>query len=310
VTVVVHTSFNTSRYTRRTWCHSRLTLFVATTADVGPFLHENLHIRVREAVRKLTLAEHGPVRDWLTRWATDSLEGEKLELTELGASERLSSIDTGGKGKSDHCTTRTNDGHSTTRERLSSIDTGGKGKSDHCTTRTSDGYSTTRERLSSIDTGGPKRMSKQSENVSRTASSFSQKSEQILRGFLFYPLRGDGRSDDLVENRRTRKQCEPVKPETWKTTTARGTASHTHCRGWWVTSAEQVLGVPCVNAGGSKEGDGNGVDSSRDSQKNQTLLKKRKWALFTRKCHWLGPCEAVRGFPNHHTTPVAIYRSW
>jgi len=153
-------------------------------------------------------------------------------------------------------------------------------------------------------------MSKQSENVSRTASSFSQKSEQILRGFLFYPLRGDGRSDDLVENRRTRKQCEPVKPETWKTTTARGTASHTHCRGWWVTSAEQVLGVPCVNAGGSKEGDGNGVDSSRDSQKKQTLLKKRKWALFTRKCHWLGPCEAVRGFPNHHTTPVAIYRSW
>ena len=242
---------------------------MATTADVGPFLHENLHIRVREAVRKLTLAEHGPVRDWLTRWATDSLEGEKLELTELGASERLSSIDTGGKGKSDHCTTRT-----------------------------SDGYSTTRERLSSIDTGGPKRMSKQSENVSRTASSFSQKSEQILRGFLFYPLRGDGRSDDLVENRRTRKQCEPVKPETWKTTTARGTASHTHCRGWWVTSAEQVLGVPCVNAGGSKEGDGNGVDSSRDSQKNQTLLKKRKWALFTRKCHWLGPCEAVRGLPS------------
>ncbi len=70
------------------------------------------------------------------------------------------------------------------------------------------------------------------------------------------------------------------------------------------------LGMPVVNAGDSKEGDGNGDDSSGDSQKNQTLLKKRKGALLTRKCHWLRQCEAVRGFPNHHTTPVAIYRSW
>jgi hypothetical protein len=51
---------------------------------VGPFLHENLYIRVREASRKLALAEHKNVASWLDRWASGELEGESVELTELG----------------------------------------------------------------------------------------------------------------------------------------------------------------------------------------------------------------------------------
>ena len=59
---------------------------------VGPFLHENLHIRVREASRKLALARHKNVARWLDRWAAE-LEGESVELTELGTRPRKRSAD-------------------------------------------------------------------------------------------------------------------------------------------------------------------------------------------------------------------------
>ena len=91
---------------------------------VGPFLHENLHIRVREASRKLALARHTNVARWLDRWAADALEGESVELTELGT--RLA-------------------GEAADKKRPESP----------------------RER--------------------------KKTSQQILRGYLFYPLRGDGR---------------------------------------------------------------------------------------------------------------------
>ena len=149
---------------------------------VGPFLHENLHIRCREAYRKLRLASHRKVSEWLDQWASDSLEGETLELTDFGKVKK----------------------------------------------------------------------------TTETYYSYKHTSEQILRGFLFYPL-GD-------------------KSDKWHNAQPRGTASDNHCRGWWVKTPEELMDVP------------------EHTSKNISIDEKtkiRKWAVFTRKCHWLGPCEAI-----------------
>ena len=44
---------------------------------VGPFLHENMRVRVHEAKRKLALARHPRVSEWLTLWSTGRLEEEE-----------------------------------------------------------------------------------------------------------------------------------------------------------------------------------------------------------------------------------------
>ena len=173
----------------------------------GPaFLHENLHIRVREASRKLALARHTNVARWLDRWAADALEGESVELTELGT--RLA-------------------GEAADKKRPESP----------------------RER--------------------------KKTSQQILRGYLFYPLRGDGRGGSA----------------TWRDARARGSASDAHLRGWWVRTPEELLDVKAANeASDESADDGQKVAASDDAPDGDG----RMWALFTRKCHWLGPCVATR----------------
>ena len=182
---------------------------------VGPFLHENLYIRVREASRKLALAEHKNVASWLDRWASGELEGESVELTELG-----------------------------------------------------------------------KRRQKSAEaSQKKKPPPFEKVSQQILRGYLFYPLRGDGRGGSA----------------TWRDARARGTASDAHLRGWWVRTPEELLDVKTANEkrilvandettrrndGHSDGHSGSGSDDGSDGD-------GRMWALFTRKCHWLGPCVAT-----------------
>lgn len=174
---------------------------------VGPFLHENLHIRVREASRKLALARHTNVARWLDRWAADALEGESVELTELGT--RLA-------------------GEAADKKRPESP----------------------RER--------------------------KKTSQQILRGYLFYPLRGDGRGGSA----------------TWRDARARGSASDAHLRGWWVRTPEELLDVKAANeASDESADDGQKVAASDDDGSDGD---GRMWALFTRKCHWLGPCVATR----------------
>ena len=182
---------------------------------VGPFLHENLHIRVREATRKLALAKHPNVEAWLDRWASDALEGESIELTELG--KRLAATE-GGDATSGAAPSRAE----TRREKTS---------------------------------------------------------QQILRGYLFYPLRGDGRGGSA----------------TWRDTRARGTASDAHLRGWWVRTPEELLDVKAVNeasadATARARADDAGAAASDDDGSDGD---GRMWALFTRKCHWLGPCVAT-----------------
>jgi hypothetical protein len=175
---------------------------------VGPFLHENLHIRVREASRKLALARHTNVARWLDRWAADALEGESIELTELG-------------------------------------------------TRLAVG-ATAAERPES-----PRELKKTS--------------QQILRGYLFYPLRGDGRGGSA----------------TWRDARARGSASDAHLRGWWVRTPEELLDVKAANeASDESADDGQKVEAASDDDGSDG--DGRMWALFTRKCHWLGPCVATR----------------
>jgi hypothetical protein len=176
---------------------------------VGPFLHENLHIRVREASRKLALARHTNVARWLDRWAADALEGESIELTELG-------------------------------------------------TRLAVGRSVAAERPES-----PRELKKTS--------------QQILRGYLFYPLRGDGRGGSA----------------TWRDARARGSASDAHLRGWWVRTPEELLDVKAANeASDESADDGQKVEAASDDDGSDG--DGRMWALFTRKCHWLGPCVATR----------------
>ena len=181
---------------------------------VGPFLHENLHIRVREASRKLALARHANVARWLDRWAADALEGESIELTELG-------------------------------------------------TRLAASTASAAERPESPRVG-----------------SLKKTSQQILRGYLFYPLRGDGRGGSA----------------TWRDARARGSASDAHLRGWWVRTPEELLDVKAAN-----EASDESADEKSKSQKVEAASDDdgsdgdgRMWALFTRKCHWLGPCVATR----------------
>ena len=174
---------------------------------VGPFLHENLHIRVREATRKLALAKHPNVEAWLDRWASEELEGESIELTELG--KRLKTANPHG-------------GEAKTRER-------------------------------------------------------KHTSQQILRGFLFYPLRGDGRGGSA----------------TWHDARARGTASDAHLRGWWVRTPEELLDVRAANERTKQKDANESVCATSFAENDGSDGDGRMWALFTRKCHWLGPCVAT-----------------
>ena len=138
---------------------------------MGPFLHENLHIRVREASRKLALARHTNVARWLDRWAADALEGESVELTELGTRLAGEAADKKKRPESP-------------RER-------------------------------------------------------KKTSQQILRGYLFYPLRGDGRGGSA----------------TWRDARARGSASDAHLRGWWVRTPEELLDVKAANEASDESAD-------------------------------------------------------
>ena len=181
---------------------------------VGPFLHENLHIRVREASRKLALAEHKNVASWLYKWASGELEGEEVELTELGEKKRRQSHEASAFEKE------------------------------------------------------------------KEKKPFEKVSQQILRGYLFYPLRGDGRGGSA----------------SWRDARARGTASDAHLRGWWVRTPEELLDVKAANERfvandetKKKKRDDDDSDSDDGSDGDG-----RMWALFTRKCHWLGPCVATR----------------
>jgi hypothetical protein len=157
---------------------------------VGPFLHENLYIRVREASRKLALAEHKNVASWLDRWASGELEGESVELTELG-----------------------------------------------------------------------KRRQKSAEaSQKKKPPPFEKVSQQILRGYLFYPLRGDGRGGSA----------------TWRDTRARGTASDAHLRGWWVRTPEELLDVK------TGERKTNTRRERRDEEKKRRTLRRRRLRLRRR----------------------------
>ena len=174
---------------------------------VGPFLHENLHIRVREASRKLALAEHKNVASWLDRWASGELEGEEVELTELGERRRA-----------------------------------------------------------------------EASAFEKEKKPFEKVSQQILRGYLFYPLRGDGRGGSA----------------SWRDARARGTASDAHLRGWWVRTPEELLDVKAANERFVANDETKEKKRDDDDSDDGSDGDGRMWALFTRKCHWLGPCVATR----------------
>lgn len=142
----------------------------ADACYVGPFLHENLHVRVQEARRKLALASHPRVADWLERWA-------RCELSE-----------------------DTTDGAGHPAMPPAEISTPGKDPPDAV---------------------APKR-----NTLARRAS------QQILRGYLFYPLDGDERGR-----------------VGWENVAARGSANPGHLRGWWVDRLEDLARVPASHRG-------------------------------------------------------------
>ena len=182
---------------------------------VGPFLHENLHVRVAEARRKLALAGHPRVDGWLARWAAGRLEGEET-------------LDPSGVPI-------------VPREEDAAVDAEGENPRGFRRPRTS---------------------------------------EQILRGYLFYPLGGDERGGG-----------------SWARTRPRGHASANHLRGWWVTDPDDIALVPA-----SHEDDPNDpanaflgeriARSPFGDEDHPADEDDRMWAVLTRKCHWLGPCEA------------------
>ena len=180
---------------------------------VGPFLHENLHVRVSEARRKLALAGHPRVDGWLARWAAGRLEGEE--------------------------TLDPNSVPIVPREADAGVDAEGENPR---------GFR--RRRVS----------------------------EQILRGYLFYPLRGDERGGG-----------------SWARTRPRGHASANHLRGWWVTDPDEIALVPESHEDDPSDpsfaflGERRSVNGAPHAPSG---CSDRMWAVLTRKCHWLGPCEA------------------
>ena len=180
---------------------------------VGPFLHENLHVRVSEARRKLALAGHPRVDGWLARWAAGRLEGEE--------------------------TLDPNSVPIVPREADAGVDAEGENPR---------GFR--RRRVS----------------------------EQILRGYLFYPLRGDERGGG-----------------SWARTRPRGHASANHLRGWWVTDPDEIALVPESHEDDPSDpsfaflGERRSVHGAPHAPSG---CSDRMWAVLTRKCHWLGPCEA------------------
>ena len=180
---------------------------------VGPFLHENLHVRVAEARRKLALAEHPRVDGWLARWAAGRLEGEDT-------------LDPRGVPI-------------VPREEDSAVDAEGENPRGFRRPRTS---------------------------------------EQILRGYLFYPLRGDERGGG-----------------SWARTRPRGHASANHLRGWWVTDPDEIALVPASHEDDPNDPAnaflGERIARAPDDGEDDPA-DDRMWAVLTRKCHWLGPCEA------------------
>lgn len=183
---------------------------------VGPFLHENLHVRVSEARRKLALAGHPRVDGWLARWAAGRLEGEET-------------LDPNGVPI------------------------------------------VPREADAGVDAEGENPRGFRRRRVS----------EQILRGYLFYPLRGDERGGG-----------------SWARTRPRGHASANHLRGWWVTDPDEIALVPESHEDDPSDptraflGERRSVGAPNGAPNAPSGCSDRMWAVLTRKCHWLGPCEA------------------
>ena len=100
---------------------------------------------------------------------------------------------------------------------------------------------------------------------------------QQLEGRLRAVRRGDGRGGSA----------------TWRDARARGSTSDAHLRGWWVRTPEELLDVKAANeASDESADDGQKVEAASDDDGSDG--DGRMWALFTRKCHWLGPCVATR----------------